>query len=294
MTDFNSMTLMAAGEVIAEMSTQTAFSALTLSWDVEDFCNSGSVASRANDLVRFAKSRMGQQRHVPTARGLCDLPRAMIEHAITASEKVKLDRSDAWSRLVAGLKMDGFEVGEDKLPDPSGRKSIFENGPIMIAMPTLKRMLPQSAPGLDFREADNEVVGILRKHAFKNALGHIEQAMSAFHRGEWAGANAQLRTFTESYLSQLATRLGYIGENKMNERFKFLGELNPPFLLSAYNEWHSNESKAQFAKGLWIRMHPEGSHPGLSEEEDATFRLQITLVTARLYLRRFDKRISQK
>lgn len=29
---------------------------------------------------------------------------------------------------------------------------------------------------------------------------------------------------------------------------------------------------------------------GLSEEEDATFRLQISLVTARLFLRRYDQR----
>ncbi|MBB4279347.1 hypothetical protein GGE12_007161 [Rhizobium mongolense] len=40
---------------------------------------------------------------------------------------------------------------------------------------------------------------------------------------------------------------------------------------------------------LMSRMHPHGGHPGLSEEEDATFRLQINLVTARLFLRRLDR-----
>lgn len=293
MTDFNSMTLMAAGEMIAEMSTQAAFSALILSWDVDEFCGSGSVASKVNDLVKFAKSSMGQ-RSVPTINGHCELRRAIVEHAITANDRVKRNQPEIWARFVAGLKMDGYEIVDEKVPDPSGRQSIFEDGPAMVSQPTLKRMLPQSVPGTDFREADDEVTGLLKKHGFSIALGHMQQAISAFQRADWAAANAQLRTFTESYLSDLAIRLGYHGPNKMSDRFKFLGQTEPPFLLSAYNEWLSNDQKPQFVKGLWSRMHPEGSHPGLSEEEDATFRMQITLIAARLYLRRFDQRVSSK
>jgi len=45
-------------------------------------------------------------------------------------------------------------------------------------------------------------------------------------------------------------------------------------------------------QGLMNRMHPHGGHAGLSEEEDATFRLQVTLITARLFLRRLDQRVS--
>lgn len=293
MTNFNSMTLMAAGEMIAEMSTQAAFSSLILSWDVEEFCGSGSVASKVNQLVRFAKSSMGQ-RSVPTVNGHCELRRAIIEHAIIANDQAKRNQPEAWARFVAGLKMDGYEIVATKVPDPSGRQSIFEDGPAMVSQPTLTRMLPQSVPGTDFREADDEVTDLLKVHGFSVALGHMQQAISAFQRGDWAAANAQLRTFTESYLSDLAVRLGYQGPDKMNNRFKFLGEVEPPFLLAVYNEWNLNDQKPQFTKGLWSRMHPEGSHPGLSEEEDATFRMQITLIAARLYLRRFDQRISKK
>ncbi len=289
MNDFNSMTLMAAGEMISGMSTQAAFSSLLLRWDVDELCGSGSVASMANNLVKLAKSSMGQ-RPVPTVNGHCELRWAIIEHAITASEKAKRDYPNAWARLVAGLKMDGFEIGEKKIPDPSGRQSSFELGPVMVSQPTITRMLPQLVPDTDFRKADDEVTCLLKAHNFSVALGHMQQAISAFHRGDWAAANGQLRTFTESYLSDLADRLGYQGPNKMHNRFKFLGELDPPFLLSDYNEWNVNDHKPQFAKGLWSRMHLEGSHPGLSEEEDATFRMQITLITARLFLRQFDQR----
>jgi hypothetical protein len=63
--------------------------------------------------------------------------------------------------------------------------------------------------------------------------------------------------------------------------------------LTEYNEWNENNQKPQYIQGLMSRMHPHGGHPGLSEEEDATFRLQITLVTARLLLRRFRQRLNE-
>jgi hypothetical protein len=40
--------------------------------------------------------------------------------------------------------------------------------------------------------------------------------------------------------------------------------------------------------GLANRLHPKGSHPGLSDNEDSTFRLHVVLLTARLLLTRFD------
>ena len=156
MSDFNSMTLMAAGEMIAEMSTQTAFSSLTLGWGVDEFCGSGSVASKANEMVRFARSSMGG-RSVPTVNGNCDLSRAMIEHAITASEQSKRNKPDVWLRLLAGLKMDGFTLVEEEVPDPMGRSSIFDDAPRVITQTVLRRMLPEDVPETDFREATSEI-----------------------------------------------------------------------------------------------------------------------------------------
>ena len=287
MSDFNSMTLMAAGEMLAEMSTHVEFSTLVLGWDVDEFCGSGSVASKANDLVRCA---IRIKPTVPTVNGNCNLTRAMIEHAITASDRDKDNKSDVWARLVAGLKMDGFEIVEEGVPDPSGHPSKFDDSPRMISKLTLKRMLSEDIPETDFREAEDEVSSLLKKHAFETALGHLSLAMTAFQRGEWASANAQLRSFFESYLNDIADKLGYEGKDDTKAKRDFLGKLDPPFLLPDYNEWHENSQKPQYIQGLWSRMHPEGSHPGLSEEEDATFRLQVTLISARLFLRRFDQR----
>ena len=286
MSDFNSMTLVAASEMIAEMSTQAAFTSLVMSWGVDDFCGSGSVASRANDMVRYARTG---GRIVPTVQGNCELTRAMVEHAITASDRDKQNKPESWARFVAGLKMDGFEIVEEEIPDPSGRSPIFDDGPRMISKPTLKRMLPEDIPGVDFREAEDEITSLLKKHGLVVAEGHLQRAISTFQRGEWSSANGELRNFFEGYLNEIANKLDYNGVDTSKARRDFLGGgLTPPFLLEDYNEWHPQ--KTQFVQGLMNRMHPHGGHPGLSEEEDATFRLQTTLITARLFLRRFDQR----
>ncbi len=71
-------------------------------------------------------------------------------------------------------------------------------------------------------------------------------------------------------------------------RRTILASLKPPFLLRELNEWDDNG--LGFFNGLIKRLHPQGSHPGLSEDEDSTFRLHIVLLTARLVLKRFAAR----
>ncbi|MGO8253440.1 hypothetical protein ACC792_20985 [Rhizobium ruizarguesonis] len=155
---------------------------------------------------------------------------------------------------------------------------------------TLVRMLPVDAPELDMREAENEVVQLLRKHQLTTAEGHLSRAMSAFQRGEWSGANGELRNFLESYFNEIAVLAGCDPTLESRQKRDFLGgNVIPPFLLADYNEWSPDGKKSPFVQALMSRMHPHGGHPGLSEEEDATFRLQINLVTARLFLRRLER-----
>lgn len=288
MSEFNRMTVVAAAEIIEGMKTQAAFTALALQWGVEERCGTGSVQSKANAMARVA---INQNPTVHTLNGLQPLERAMIELAIGTDENVRRGKHDAWLRLVAGLRFDGFELVEKQVPAPSGRESLF-GGDRLVKVLELTRMLPADVPGLDFREAESEIVQLLDRHAFTVAKGHLSQALSAFQRGEWSSANGELRNFYESYLNEMATGLGYMGSGDSKSKRDYLGGLQPPFLLSDYNEWHSNNQKPQFVQGLMSRMHLHGGHPGLSEEEDATFRLQISLVTARLFLRRYNERKS--
>ena len=283
MSEFNRMTIVAAVEVVSSFQSHSDMEVLEVQWGIAGQCSALSKSARVADWARVA---CDEDAYVLTESGQVHLSRAMVEMAILAPEHQQ--HSAAWKKLVAGLRFDGFEVRktQDEVDDDAFSLSGRTETTVQLV-----RMLPSDIPELDFREAESEVLLLLDLHGFVVAKGHLTQAISAFSRGEWSSANGELRNFYEGYLDAIATSLGYAGRGSGKARRDFLGKLQPPFLLADYNEWNSNDQKPQFVQGLMSRMHPHGGHPGLSEEEDATFRLQISLVAARLFLRRFDRRI---
>ena len=283
MSEFNRMTIVAAAEVLSGFHSHSDMEVLEVQWGIAGVCRSSSKSARVADLAGIA---CDEDLEVLTEGGRVRLSRALVEIAISAPE---YERSSAtWKKLVAGLRFDGFEVRTRQLEVDTDDS--WRNGQTDTTV-ELVRMLPLDVPDLDFREAESEVALLLDRHGFHIAKGHLAQAVSAFSRGEWSSANGELRNFYESYLDEISIGLGYIGCSNSKARRDYLGGLQPPFLLADYNEWNSNNQKPQYVQGLMSRMHPHGGHPGLSEEEDATFRLQISLVTARLFLRRYDQRV---
>ena len=283
MSEFNRMTVVAAAKVIADCQSHSEMELLEVEWGIEGRCSNSSKSARAADLALIA-CEAGKQ--VLTECGRVSLSRALVDTAISDPEH---NRSATWKKLIAGLLFDGFEVRATQVPIDSGDP--WQSGQAETKF-ELVRMLPSDVPELDFRGAECEVISLLDRHGFTVAKGHLTQAVSAFGRGEWSSANGELRNFYEGYFNEIAKGLGYTGCGDSKARRDYLGRLQPPFLLADYNEWNPNNQKPQYIQGLMSRMHPHGGHPGLSEEEDAIFRLQISLVTARLFLRRFHQRVT--
>ena len=282
MSEFNPMTTVAAAEVIADFNSHSDMEVLEAQWGITGQCNGSSKPARVASLANIA---IQEQIEVMTEDGLASLSRALVEAAIGAPEHKRAGQS--WKKLLAGLRLDGFELVETESEIESNALWQSERTEKSLK---LVRMLPSNVPELDFREAEDEISRLMDQHGFIVAKGHLQRAISAFNRGEWSSANGELRNFFESYLNEVADRLGYAGNADSKAKRDFLGSgLEPPFLIADYNEWHANNQKPQYIQGLMSRMHPHGGHPGLSEEEDATFRLQVTLITARLLLRRFDE-----
>lgn len=282
MSDFNRMTIVAAAEVISAFYSHADMEVLEVQWGIDGRCNASSKSARVASVARLATD---EEHYVLTESGRVSLARALVETAITAPEHLR--GTDCWRKLVAGLRFDGYELvgleNEEASNAPWGTDRTERRRELV-------RMLPSDVPDLNFRDAESEIMRLLDEHGFAVAQGHLKQALSAFQRGEWSSANGELRNFFESYLNEIADALGYAEGGDSKQRRDYLGTLQPPFLIPDYNEWQANNHKPQYVQGLMSRMHPHGGHPGLSEEEDATFRLQISLVTARLFLRRFDKR----
>lgn len=114
---------------------------------------------------------------------------------------------------------------------------------------------------------------------------HLDEAVEAHTRGDWAAANSQTRTFMESLFEQIAHHLdptAAAAAGSSENRRALLAERG--FLSKQRNEW-TNDGK-NYIGGLFKMLHTEGSHPGLSDEDRSTFRLHVALVTARTFLRR--------
>lgn len=154
---------------------------------------------------------------------------------------------------------------------------------------TLNPLLPDQ---IELSEKENELNQLLKKFGFSTAIGHLEQAVSAHTRGDWAASNSQLRSFIESLFDLIAVNL--ITQSSMPQtshlRREELAKLNPPFFSQSLNEWEVGKNSG-FVQGFWKRLHPHGSHPGLSDEVDNTFRLHLVFLVSHHFLKRLNARI---
>jgi hypothetical protein len=102
----------------------------------------------------------------------------------------------------------------------------------------------------------------LARRGWSTAAGHYRQAIDALADGNWAAANGQLRTFFEALMVAAggSTGGGHSGQvQAAADALHAMGRLMP--------------NEAEFVKALWKLLHPAGSHPGLSGEDESRFRL---------------------
>jgi hypothetical protein len=132
---------------------------------------------------------------------------------------------------------------------------------------------------------------LLKRFGFTTPMGHLDQAIQNHTDGHWAAANSQIRSFLEGLVNEIAEKLaqGAPLPAPGGARLSWLAKLDPPFLLAPLNEW-DGQGKG-FFEAFYRRLHPQGSHRGLSDEEDSTFRLHTALIVARLLLRRLAQRL---
>lgn len=154
---------------------------------------------------------------------------------------------------------------------------------------TIKKLLP-----LEIEEAkiESELSKSLTELHFGVSKGHLEQAITNHTQSNWASANSQFRTFIESLLIEICNKLLPDQNSRTaSQAIKILGEtVNPAFLTKDLNEYPKDKDSDSLVYGLWTRLHPNGSHPGLSDEDDSTFRYHLTIVFANYLLRRLQNR----
>jgi hypothetical protein len=195
------------------------------------------------------------------------LAEAAVREAVGAT--VLQNAMAAQERLLRGLALDGYVVSWDE--------------------DTRTPMLRTALPGeVDLPAADDEVHQLLKQFGFTVPLGHLDQAIDAHTRGDWAAANSQIRTFLEGLISDIVLHIDPqkatepLSSENLRARLAERG-----FLSISRNEWTSDGKN--YMNGLFKMLHTDGSHPGLSDEDHSTFRLHLAFITGRALLRRLNK-----
>lgn len=261
---FSRPTIVAAVRCV-DLQTQGRFDHTVLRLGLENDIPPGdglSVTKKSALLGRAVVQRPDSI--VETVDGNVTLAEAVVREA------VQLMRRDSMLTehvvLLRGLARDGYAITWD------------ESG----SNPQLRTALPGE---IDLPATDDEVHQLLKHFEFNTPLGHLDQAIEAHTRGNWAAANGQLRTFFESLFDDIARVFRPVeaakSANSENRRALLASE---GFFATDRNEW--TQDGKNYINGLLRMLHTEGSHPGLSDEDHCTFRLHVVLTTARTFLRR--------
>ncbi len=268
---FTRPTIIAANELIAHrISTHAEINRIMLRLGLEQdiAADSSLTIERKCDVAgRIVLDRGAVI--IETIDGALTLAEAFVREAVGLCRK---DSDDfLQGRLERGLARDGYVIAW-------GEWSV---------LPTLRAALPQE---IDLPATDDEVRVLLKQFGFTTAAGHLDQAIQTHTRGEWAAANAQLRTFMEGLFDDIARHIDAAAAERAQSaenRRALLASDQIEFLSVRRREWTADGKN--FINGLMKMLHTEGSHPGLSDEDHCTFRLHLVLVTARTFLRRLQQ-----
>lgn len=265
MAQFSRRTILAATDLMANWG-HTNIDRFLLEYGLEETVRGSSMANRANALGRHLIANPDAL--TEDGENLTDsVVGKLVESAVRFSRdgyprEFSFDAfRQNYPALHRGLERDGFTVEDGQL----------------------RRALPEA---LDLPQADDEVHALLNHYGFAVSRGHLDQGIAAHVRGDWAAANAQFRAFVESLFDSIAEHSagGAALPPAGNQRRIWLANRNPPFFLAELNEWDGQGHG--FIEAFFRRLHPAGAHPGLSDEDDSTFRLHLVLLVARNLLRR--------
>jgi hypothetical protein len=268
---FTRPTITAAVALLDARLSQASFDHVVLRLELEQSIPSDtkvSVSKKAAQLGRLVLSNGSAL--VQTLDGTVTLTEATVREAVGVAINTSSPSAEQ-ARFTRALALDGFVL---EWPDEYSTQAV------------LRAALPEE---VDLPATDDEVHLLLRHFGFQMALGHLDQAIEAHTRGDWAAANSQVRTFVESLFEQIAFHIdeaaATAARNSENRRAMLAKKA---FLSEVRNEWTGDGKN--YINGLFKMLHTEGSHPGLSDEDRSTFRLHIALVTARTFLRRLRNR----
>lgn len=222
-----------------------------------------SLKNRLSDLKQFVdRNPAATIDGEPLINVIVERAASFLPHEPEHSWSPVAPKTPAMETFVHVLDMDGYVVTDGML----------------------RRTLPTD---IGLPEAESELMQLMARYGLDTPKGHLQQALDAHARGNWAGANGQIRTFFDALLDEIAERVDPSAATLATGQPRRAKLASRGFLSVSLNEW--GDDGRGFINGLAKRLHPAGPHPGLSDEDDSTFRLHTVLLTTTLLLRRLDR-----
>ncbi|WP_436776610.1 hypothetical protein [Yinghuangia sp. YIM S09857] len=206
-----------------------------------------------------------------------DAHEAMVSFVCgVAGNLTRFGHTERVAPLREALRSDGFELQSG---GGSGRAVEW-------------RILPSEPAAVPLAEEITALEAELQARGYDVAKGHYRAAVKNFAEQDHPSSNGQLRTALESLIVNLAKdHTGYRDTGNANQGGAALktlwvpeGQTQPP--LAVGQPLPARDGGLMVA-GVWSVSHTGGSHPGLSDAQEARIRMQIITATAHFLLRHF-------
>lgn len=206
---------------------------------------------------------------------------ALLELVRLFAEKVSaiFHANNTLRGLQAALISDGYEIQwgpSNLMPGQS------------VGRPAQVRPIDPEAvplePELSALEAE------LDSRGYTVALHHYQAAIKHFHEQDHTSANGQIRNMVEALVVRLAVdHTGYSDNGMAGQGGRAIQTLYDTTAAAprVVGQPLPEADGGRMLHGIWQVLHPSGPHPGLSDAEEARFRMQLCTALARFLLKHF-------
>ncbi|MFD0078630.1 hypothetical protein ACFVIY_40280 [Streptomyces sp. NPDC127166] len=208
-------------------------------------------------------------------QALLDFTRALVECDFHRELRDLVDD------LAETLRSDGYEL-VDQVTDDRGNF-----GPLHKA-----KILPFDASQAPLRTEMTALEHELSARGYTQALGHYQTALKHFSEQDHPSSNGQLRTAFEDLIVNLAIdHTDYKDIGRANQGGIAIKNL---YIQDGTGQAVTGEPLPErdggtLIQGVWDISHLNGSHPGLSDAQEARIRMQLLTGAMLFLLRHFPK-----
>ncbi|MZD56569.1 hypothetical protein [Streptomyces sp. SID5606] len=206
-------------------------------------------------------------------QALLDFARALVEFDLHRELRNLVDD------LAEALRSDGYEL-VDQETDELDRFGFQHK----------VKILPFDAGKAPLHEEMTALEHELTARGYAQALGHYQAALKHFSEQDHPSSNGQLRTAFEALIVNLAVdHTAYQDTGRANQGGSAIKDLyvkggsGPAVTGQPLPE----KDGGTLIQGVWDISHLNGSHPGLSDAQEARIRMQLVTGVMQFLLRHF-------